>query len=76
MKGLMKGANRKEIPPANKKFEVEFCTVAHRKNGEITKEAFLQSCRIDETDWPDVMKDFPYSKISELRACILSHPKI
>jgi hypothetical protein len=38
MKGPMKGADGKEIPPTNKKFEVEFCTVAHWKNGEIIEE--------------------------------------
>ena len=38
MKGPMKGADGKEIPPTNKKFEVEFCTVATWKNGEITQE--------------------------------------
>jgi hypothetical protein len=38
MKGPMKGANGKMIPPTNKKFKVEFCTVAHWKNGEIVAE--------------------------------------
>jgi ketosteroid isomerase-like protein len=38
MKGPMKGADGKMIPPTNKKFKVEFCTVAHWKNGEITEE--------------------------------------
>ena len=38
MKGSMKGGDGKEIPPTNKKFEVEFCTVAQWKNGEITEE--------------------------------------
>lgn len=38
MKGPMKMADGKEIPPTNKKFEVEFCTVAHWKNGEIIEE--------------------------------------
>ena len=38
MKGSMKGADGKEIPPTNKKFEVEFCTVAHWKDGEIIEE--------------------------------------
>lgn len=38
MKGPMKGANGKLISPTNKKFRVEFCTVAHWKNGEILEE--------------------------------------
>jgi predicted ester cyclase len=38
MKGPMKGADGKMIPPTNKKFKVEFCTVAHWKNGEIIEE--------------------------------------
>lgn len=38
MKGPMKGADGKEIPPTNKKFKVEFCTVAHWKDGEIIEE--------------------------------------
>ena len=28
----------KEIPPTGKSFEVEFCTVAHWKDGEIVEE--------------------------------------
>ena len=28
----------KTIPPTNKKFEVDFCTVAHWKNGQIDEE--------------------------------------
>jgi ketosteroid isomerase-like protein len=38
MKGPMKGPDGKEIPPTNKSFEVEFCTVARWKDGEITEE--------------------------------------
>ena len=38
MKGPMKTADSKTIPPTNKKFKVEFCTVAHWKNGEILEE--------------------------------------
>ena len=38
MKGPMKGANGKLIPPTNKSFKVEFCTVATWKNGEIIEE--------------------------------------
>ena len=38
MKGPMKGADGKMIPPTNKEFKVEFCTVAHWKNGEIIEE--------------------------------------
>lgn len=37
MKGPMKGADG-VIPPTNKKFKVEFCTVAHWKSGEIVTE--------------------------------------
>lgn len=38
MKGPMKVAKGNIIPPTNKKFKVEFCTVAHWKNGEIFEE--------------------------------------
>lgn len=38
MKGPMKGSDGKLIPPTNKKFHIEFCTVAHWKNGEIVEE--------------------------------------
>ncbi len=37
MKGPMK-VDGKIIPPTNKKFRLEFCTVAHWKNGEIVEE--------------------------------------
>ncbi len=38
MKGPMKGPDGRMIPPTNKSFEIEFCTVAHWKNGEIVEE--------------------------------------
>lgn len=38
MKGPMKGLDGKEIPPTNRAFEIEFCTVAHWKDGEIVEE--------------------------------------
>jgi ketosteroid isomerase-like protein len=38
MKGPMKGADGKLIPPTNKSFSVDFCTVAHWVNGEIVEE--------------------------------------
>src|SRR5487761_748577 len=38
MKGPMKTSDGKSIPPTNKKFHLEFCTVAAWKNGEITEE--------------------------------------
>jgi len=38
MKGPMTGPDGKIIPPTNKKFEIEFCTVAHWVNGEIVEE--------------------------------------
>ncbi|HZY72914.1 MAG TPA: ester cyclase [Edaphobacter sp.] len=38
MTGPMKGSDGKIIPPTNKKFHVEFCTVAHWKDGEIVEE--------------------------------------
>jgi hypothetical protein len=38
MKGPMNGPDGKVIPPTNRRFEVEFCTVAHWKNGEIVEE--------------------------------------
>ena len=36
--GTMKGLDGKEIPPTNKSFEIEFCTVAHWKDGKIIEE--------------------------------------
>ena len=37
-KGPMKGFDGKTIEPTNKKFQIEFCTVAHWKNEEIVEE--------------------------------------
>jgi ketosteroid isomerase-like protein len=37
-KGPMKGLNGQMIHPTNKKFHIEFCTVAHWKNGKILEE--------------------------------------
>ena len=34
----VKGPDGKEFPPTNQSFEVEFCTVAHWKDGEIVEE--------------------------------------
>jgi hypothetical protein len=42
MKGPMKGADGRLIQPTNKKFQVEFCTVAHwNKQGEILEERLM-----------------------------------
>ena len=38
MKGPMKGPDGKMIPPTNKSFQLEFCTVARWENGEIVEE--------------------------------------
>ena len=38
MKGPMKGLDGREIPPTNRSFEIEFCTVAHWKDGKIVEE--------------------------------------
>lgn len=38
MEGSMKGLDGKEIQPTNKSFEIEFCTVAHWKDGKIIEE--------------------------------------
>ena len=37
-KGPMKGLDGKMIQPTNKKFHIEFCTVAHWKNRKILEE--------------------------------------
>ena len=37
-KGEMKGLNGQTIPPTNKKFHIEFCTVATWKDDKITEE--------------------------------------
>jgi SnoaL-like polyketide cyclase. len=37
-KGPMTGLDGKMIQPTNKKFEIEFCTVAHWKDGKILEE--------------------------------------
>ena len=37
-KGPMVSPAGKEIPATNKKFQVDFCTVAHWKNGKIDEE--------------------------------------
>ena len=36
--GPFTGPDGRTIPATNKKFELEFCTVAHWKNGEIVEE--------------------------------------
>ena len=38
MKGPMKGFDGKTIEPTNKKFDIDFCTVAKWKDGEIVEE--------------------------------------
>lgn len=38
MKGPMKGPDGKPIQPTNRKFKLDFCTVATWKNNEITEE--------------------------------------
>ena len=38
MTGPVKGLDGKVHPPTNKPFELEFCTVARRKDGEIVEE--------------------------------------
>ena len=38
MKGSMKGPDGKEIPPTNKPFDVDFCTVARWDEGQIVEE--------------------------------------
>jgi len=37
-RGQMMGLYGKNIEPTNKKFKVDFCTVAHWKNGQIVEE--------------------------------------
>jgi CBS domain containing-hemolysin-like protein len=36
----MTGPDGRQIPPTNKSFEVDFCTVAHWQNGQIVEENF------------------------------------
>ena len=38
MKGPMKGPDGKDIPPTNKSFDVDFCTVARWDDGQIVEE--------------------------------------
>lgn len=38
MKGPMKGSEGRIIPATNRRFEIEFCTIAHWKDGEIVEE--------------------------------------
>jgi len=38
MKGSMKGPDGKDIPPTNKPFDVDFCTVARWDEGQIVEE--------------------------------------
>jgi ketosteroid isomerase-like protein len=38
MIGPMKGPDGREIPATNKTFELDFCTVAHWRNGQIVEE--------------------------------------
>jgi len=41
MKGPMQGSNGQVIPPTNKSFAVELCTVAHWVNDEIVEESLF-----------------------------------
>jgi hypothetical protein len=43
-KSPMKGLNGQMIQPTNKKFHIEFCTVARWKNGEILEERLFFNC--------------------------------
>ncbi len=38
MRGAMKGGNGTLIKPTKKRFQIDFCTVAHWRNGEIVEE--------------------------------------
>jgi predicted ester cyclase len=38
MTGPMIGPDGKEVPPTGKSFDVDFCTVGHWKNGQMTEE--------------------------------------
>ena len=38
MKGPMKGTDGRMIPPTTTSFEIDFCTVAHWKDGQIVEE--------------------------------------
>jgi ketosteroid isomerase-like protein len=38
MTGPMRTSDGRTIPPTGKSFKVEFCTIAHWRNGEITEE--------------------------------------
>jgi predicted ester cyclase len=40
-KGLMKGLDGQMVPASNKKFEIDFCTVAHWKDGRIIEESLF-----------------------------------
>jgi predicted ester cyclase len=41
MKGPMKTADGKTIPPTGKSFEIEFCTIARWDNGQIVEENLM-----------------------------------
>jgi predicted ester cyclase len=41
MKGPMKTAGGKTIPPTGKSFEIEFCTIARWDNGQIVEENLM-----------------------------------
>jgi hypothetical protein len=49
MRGPMKRSDGKLIAPTNKKFHIEFRTVAHWKNGKIIEETFFY-------DWVGLLK--------------------
>jgi len=34
----MEGLNRKTIEPSNRKFDIDVCTITHRKNGEVVEQ--------------------------------------
>jgi len=67
------GPDGKLIAPTNKKFHIEFCTVAHWKNGEIVEEKlFYDLVGLLKTNWSYV--SYFVRSLRFLHSALLSVP--
>jgi len=73
MRGPMNGPHGKLIAPTNKKFHIEFCTVAHWKNGEIIEEKLLYDL-VGLLNRSALCERFCSASHFTIRGCLLSVP--
>jgi hypothetical protein len=53
-----KGFNENVIEPPNKKFDIEFCTVTQRKNGEIVEQKVFYDLVGMQKGFPSTVQTF------------------